>query len=181
MHNGEMLQPLTPDDLLFLRQTMGRMPRNALGVAVRCPAGHPCVLACYPLTPHPARHPEKRKPFPTCYWLVCPTLSHRLAVLESRGLIRQMESELQSDARFQQQIAGDHERSIRQREQWLTPQDRHWMQQQGWLAAQSARGIGGMTHWTSIKCLHLHLAHHLADADAIGQRLVERHGLTLCP
>ena len=60
------------DDLDMLEAQRGRRPTGVLKVEVYCPAGHPQVIRYYPLTV--GEQGEALSPFPTLFWLTCPSL-----------------------------------------------------------------------------------------------------------
>jgi hypothetical protein len=174
---------LSPDDLAALADQLGRRPRGAVAIPVRCPAGHPCVMTTYPLRCQPAREIDGAPtwtPFPTLYWLTCPTLSSAIAHLERDGVIDQLERELAADVDLRKQLAHDHARYIEARLAVLTPQDRATVESDGAMRTEFARGIAGMTNFAAVKCLHAHVAQHLVHGNAVGRLAVDRFGLRPC-
>lgn len=155
---------------------MGRVPRGVVAVAARCPEGHPCVFTTYPLR----RSGEKLVPFPTLYWLSCPRLRAQIAHLERDGAVAALTAELANDPALRAALHRDHEKYIAQRWATLTDEDRLLVTERGLLDHFRTRGIGGMTSRAAVKCLHLHLAHHLADGNALGELVVRRYGLKRC-
>lgn len=156
---------------------IGRLPHGLIAVAARCPAGHPAVVTTYPLR----RRGATLAPFPTFYWLTCPALRRAVSQLERRGVIGLIESRLRDDPALARAIELDHERYIALRWEALSPQDREEIARRGLLEAFRARGIGGLLNRGAIKCLHLHLAHHLAQGSAVGAILSAQYGLCPCP
>ena len=57
---------------------LGRPPRAVAGVAVRCPYGRPAVAEQH-------RYLEDGQPFPTLYYLTCPSAVARISALEDAG------------------------------------------------------------------------------------------------
>lgn len=160
------MNAIDPRDLDALRAQLGREPRGVVAIETRCPSGHPQVLKVYPLIKAGA----SAEPFPTLFWLSCPALIAQVSKLEHQGWISRLEQELQSDPALAHQVEGDHRAYIKERWATLTLADRKWIRKQGWASFLLERGIGGIEDWTHIKCLHLHVAHHLARTNAIGQR-----------
>ena len=66
------------DDLELVERQLGRRPRAFRRVAVRCPYGRPAVTEQWP-------YDESGEPFPTTYWLTCPSLVAALARIEAAG------------------------------------------------------------------------------------------------
>ncbi|MCX5661630.1 MAG: DUF501 domain-containing protein [Planctomycetota bacterium] len=168
---------LASADLDAIAAQMGRAPRGVVSVAVRCPAGHPAVVVTYPLR----RRGDRLSPFPTLFWLTCPRLARRISHLEQHGQISLIEAQLARDPALRDALLRDHERYIAQRWETLTPDDRALVSARGLHDEFHARGIGGLLSRTSIKCLHLHFAHHLASGNAVGRLLAERFDLHPCP
>ena len=68
------------DDRAVVARQIGREPRAFLRVVVRCPWGLPAVTEQSP-------QDEDGNPFPTTYWLTCPTAVKAVARVESDGAI----------------------------------------------------------------------------------------------
>ena len=62
------LEPLSRSDAEIVAEQLGREPRGVAGVAWRCPCGKPGVVATEPRLPDGS-------PFPTTYYLTCPTMT----------------------------------------------------------------------------------------------------------
>lgn len=168
---------LSPAEIEAVAVQMGRRPRGLVGVAARCPAGHPAAVTSYPLR----RRGDRLSPFPTLYWLTCPRLARQVARLEQHGAVTELERLIAADGNLRAELMRDHERYIAQRWECLTPEDRELIVARGLSKEFHARGIGGLLSRTSVKCLHLHLAHELACGNVVGRMLIERFGVTTCP
>ena len=170
------MEQLTEADIAIITEQLGRRPRAAVHIAARCPAGHPAVLVNHPI------HTEGGRiaPFPTLYWLSCPELGRAVSRLEMGGLIQQLDQRLAEDDDLAADLRADHERYIAQRWQRLSDDERVAVREAGLHDMLHQRGIGGLSHWRSVKCLHLHLAHHLADHNAIGTILTREFGVRAC-
>lgn len=145
---------LTEADLAAVTDQLGRPPRGDCRVAARCPAGHVAVLETRALSGRP--------PFPTLYWLTCPTLRRAIADLERRGVIADLDARLADDGALRDALAVDHDDYVNRR------------------GSMPDRGIAGMRHLASVKCLHAHYAHHLASRNVIGAILERDYGITRC-
>ena len=165
---------MTKTDDLHGARLIHRDVRNE--VFTRCPAGHPQVLRC-----HPLRGGERVVPFPTLYWLVCPQLVEAVSRLEHAGWIDRLQSRLQDDDAFAAAVSADHDAYIEARWGQLDEAERERIRKSGLENEFKERGIGGIRNRRSIKCLHLHFAHHLAARSTIGGE-IERSGLVVpCP
>jgi len=167
---------LTQEDSLLIQTQTGQPPRGIVSVAARCPAGHPAVAQCYPLI----RRGDGIEPFPTLYWLTCPRLRREISHVERDGAITEIAAMIADDAELRERLARDHEEYIARRWATLTEEDRAIVEAMGLAEQFRTRGIGGMTNWAAVKCLHLHVAHHLAAGNVIGQWVIERFGITMC-
>jgi hypothetical protein len=104
-------------------------------------------------------------PFPTLYYLTCPRAVRAVSVLESAGLMREMSARLAEDPDLAARYRAAHERYLRRREEIAVVPE---------IAGVSA---GGMP--TRVKCLHVHLAHALAEGPGVnpfGDEVRERIG-----
>ena len=166
----------TPADLETVAAQLGRPTTSVVGIAARCPAGHPSVVVNYPVH----RKGDRLLPFPTLFWLTCTELNKAVSRLEMRGLIAELDDRLESDEELAAALLRNHESYIAQRWQQLTEADRAAVESAALTDVFHRRGIGGLSHLRSVKCLHLHLAHHLAAGNAIGALLVQDHALAPC-
>ncbi|QQE13392.1 DUF501 domain-containing protein [Planctomycetota bacterium] len=176
---------LTDHDANLLKQQLGRMPRGVVRVVIRTGEGEPVVIENYPVHHCGEGHSvrcdggEKLIPFPTLYWLTSPRLSVVLSDMERRGAIDQLQQKIMSNGELEHQVADDHRAYINKRWDLLTQADRKVVEASPTLLETlRARGIGGISNFLMIKCLHLHYAHHLAalccdgNGSAVG-RLIE--------
>ncbi|NMB45068.1 MAG: DUF501 domain-containing protein [Firmicutes bacterium] len=144
-----------------ITRQLGRPPRGVVGVVRRCLAGHPQVITSYPI--HWGDPPEI---FPTLYWLTCPVLKQSVGALETEGWINKLQQRMKADRALAEQWARSHDEYARERVQ-LVPQEELLLIKQrypGQARALEQTGIGG-ARGRGIKCLHMHLAHYLADSD----------------
>lgn len=156
---------------------IGRWPLGDVAVAVRCPVGHPCVIATYPLL----REGDRLIPFPTLYWLTCPSLRAAVSRIERGGTIAELRREIATDEQLAASVRRDHSEYAAQRWAMLTDEDRAAATRDPSLHRRLRTiGIGGAGDHTAVKCLHMHVAHALAASNTIGRRLIERYDLRLC-
>jgi len=167
------MESICSDDRAVIHAQIGRSPRGLLGVAVRCDYGYPQVIRVSPWV--------DGAPFPTLFWLTCPYLSKAIDRLEADGWIGRLERRLAEDPMLQEEMERAHRRYIGARAAMLTAEDRHAVEAAGTEPSLSARGIGGIADWRRLKCLHLHVAHELADANPIGRRVCEMLPTLQCP
>lgn len=144
----------TPADRLLVEQQMKGHRFDASGVlavAHRCRCGTPQVLVCHPFT--------GSRPFPTLFWLCCPTLSLRCGELESNGGVKALEEEMSQNynrwRRYQTSYA-------QLRLSFLPRVQKNFLQRYrpGQWQKLSCTGVGGIALGASVtvKCLHLQVA-----------------------
>ena len=139
-------------DVAALTRLLGRVPRAGFEVVVRNDAGDPVVIRNAPLL-------DDGTPMPTRYWLVDPGLSLRVARLESAGGVRAAEAAVAPD-----DLGAAHARYARERDAALAADH---------VGPRPSGGVGGT--WRGVKCLHAHLAYHLAGGDDPVGRWVEEN------
>ena len=154
----------TVDDRAIVAAQIGRSPRGAFAVSARCTYGFPQVIRV-----HPVVH---GKPFPTLYWLTCPFLAKQIDHLEADGWVKRLELHLSEDPALGVALHDAHVRYCEARDRLLSNRERAALDDAGTLRGLTGRGIGGIADWTRVKCLHLHVAHSLADANPIGSRVL---------
>lgn len=137
--------PTGPDtDRDAVEVLLGREPMAPFDVVVRRPDGAPVVIRNAPLL-------GDGRPMPTRYWLVDPDLSRAVGRLEAAGGVDRAEAAVDADL-----LAETHRRHAVERDVALP---------QGHDGPAPSGGVGGTR--TGVKCLHAHLAHHLAQ-EALG-------------
>ena len=142
----------------MIERQLGRPPRGVAGVAVRCPYGRPAVV-------EQLSYLDDGRPFPTLYYLTCPSAVARISALEDAGGVDRYERLLRDEPA----MADSYQRAAaRQRE--LRRPAAH-MRDGG---ASLRLGIGGTARDGAVKCLHAHAAFALAEPGyALGRRILD--------
>ena len=166
------------DDLDMLELQLGRRPTGVLKVEVYCPAGHPQVIRYYPLTL--GEQGQVLSPFPTLFWLTCPSLIRQVSEFESYGWIGKVEERIQGDSDFRAEYHENHKAYGRERWAALLPAHQKAVIEKGWENVYRNTGIGGIREWDFVKCLHLQYAHHAGAANVVGRFLQEQFSLQPC-
>ncbi len=146
-------------------------------VARRCPVGHPLVLRCRPIRAGSGR----LVPFPTLWWLACPQVIEAVSRLEHAGWIHRFEERLAREPEARAEIEADHDAYIAERWALTTEAERAGLIAAGHAASLLERGIGGIRDRRRVKCLHLHVAHHLMRGSLIGRWVDELAPIVPCP
>jgi uncharacterized protein len=148
--------PATPArDRELVTALLGRTPQGSFEIVVRDEDGRPVVIRNAPLL-------DDGTPMPTLYWLVDADLRRAVSTLEATGGVRAAAAEVDPAA-----LAVAHARYAAERDAALPA---------GYPGPRPSGGVGGTRR--GVKCLHAHLAWHLAGGDdPVGRWVAERlHG-----
>ncbi|MGI8983277.1 MAG: DUF501 domain-containing protein [Acidimicrobiales bacterium] len=140
------------DDLEAVTALLGREPQGDFEVVVRRPDGRPIVICNAPLL-------ADGTPMPTRYWLVDDDLRRAVSTLEAGGGVRAAEAAVDPT-----EVAAAHARHAAERDAALPA---------GHAGPRPSGGVAGTR--TGVKCLHAHLAWHLAGGDDPIGRWVEEN------
>lgn len=141
-----MTRGLAPEDAAAVEAQLGRPPRGAVDVAHRCPCGLPDVVRTRPRL-------EDGTPFPTTFYLTCPTASSAIGTLEASGLMKEMTARLAADPDLAAAYTAAHEDYLKRRTEIAEVPE---------IEGVSA---GGMP--TRVKCLHVLTGHALAAGPGV--------------
>lgn len=156
---------VSPSDAAAIAEQLGRTPRGMIAVSWRCPGGEPGVVTTAPRLPDGT-------PFPTTYYLTCPSVTAACSTLEAAGVMAEMTARLTDDSELAAAYARAHDAYLA---------DRAALGDVPEIAGVSA---GGMP--TRVKCLHALVAHALAagpGVNPLGDEAVARirdAGLSAC-
>lgn len=140
------------EDRVAVAQLLGREPAGGFEVVVRDDRGGPLVIRNAPFL-------FDGTPMPTRYWLVGKDLVRRVSQIESGGGVKQAESEIDPEA-----VSETHRDYEAQRDGAIGTDH---------VGPRPSGGVGGTRQ--GIKCLHAHLAYHLAGGDdPVGRWVAER-------
>jgi uncharacterized protein len=124
------------DDRAIVEAQLGRAPRAFRSVAVRCPFGRPAVTEQAPFD-------EAGRPFPTQYYVTCPSLVAAISRLEASGGVERWTRAVREEPKLARSLAAAQAEQRR-------------------LRPELPGGIGGSMREGSLKCLHAHAAFALA-------------------
>ena len=140
------VEPASAADIAAIDAQLGRVPRGVIGIASRCPAGHPNVVATAPRLPDGT-------PFPTTFYATCPQLTGAISTLEASGLMREMSERLAEEPRTAAAYLAAHEDYLARRAQLGEVPE---------IEGISAGGMPGR-----VKCLHVLVGHALAAGPGV--------------
>lgn len=129
-----------------LSAQLGRPARGRPAVVHRCGHGLPTVVRVDPRL-------EDGTPFPTTFWLACPLLRSAVGRMEADHEMVRLNERLAEDEAMRSDYAAAAERYVTFRDELGSPD----------APLDGAPTAGGMP--SRVKCLHVHLAHHLATDD----------------
>lgn len=156
---------ISPHIIARVADLLGRTPRGLEDIAVSGANGDPVVIRVASLV--------EEKPFPTMYWLVDPKWCYRIDQVEAGGLIKVLQQRIDADIEMQVAMREDHRLYIEQRDVFMTPAVRREIEQLGYTQVFSDKGIGGISDFTRIRCLHTWYAAHLVVPNTVGGMLDE--------
>ena len=161
---------LTAEDINYIEETLGRVPRGILAVSSRSPDGLPVALKMKCVV--------DKAPFPTHFWLCHALLIEKINVLESHRLVKPMEEMIEKDQTLANEFLADQRRYQQIRNACLTEDDiAHLSSIKILDQFKDKRGIGGIENFSKIRCLHMQMAHLVSDANVIGQWLQDKFDL----
>lgn len=143
---------LTAEDRDAVTALLGREPRGDYDVVVRDTDGRPVVIRNAPLL-------ADGTPMPTRFWLVGPGEREAVARLEAAGGVKAAEAAVDPV-----ELRRAHETYAAERDAALPA---------GHTGVRPSGGVGGTRR--GVKCLHAHLAWHLAGGDdPVGKWVAEQ-------
>jgi len=152
---------LTEQQLEIIRRQLGREPRGIVKIAAQTSAGIPTVLQTRSLV--------NDKPFPTMFWLCSKDLHKAIAEIETSGWTKMIEERIMQDEELRTAFYRNHQQYVAARWQAMEPSDRERLEALGFIKLFDQYGIGGISQWDKVRCLHMQYAHHLCADNVIGQ------------
>ena len=160
---------LSQNQLSVIQQQLGRTPRGIVNIAAESANGIPLVLQMRSLVDD--------QPFPTLYWLSSKTLAKAIGTIETQGWVKTIEQRLQDDEVLREQFLQNQRDYVNSRWQKMDNEDKARIEQLGFSPLYEQYGIGGITQWDKVRCLHMQYAHHLAEYNVIGALMDEEFQL----
>lgn len=129
-----------------IKAQLGRPPRSIHEIGHRCPCGNPDVVTTEPRL-------DDGTPFPTTFYLTCPTAASRIGTLEASGLMKEMTERLGADEELAASYADAHRAYLAAREAI------------GHVPEIDGVSAGGMPN--RVKCLHVLAGQALAQGRGV--------------
>jgi hypothetical protein len=162
--------PVTEQHIEIIREQIGREPEGLMEVVATSKSGTPLALRMRSLV--------NDVPFPTLYWLSSKELCKAIGQIEGRGWVKHIEALIQEDEALKAQYLADQARYVKTRWEMMLPEDKARIETLGFTEMFDRYGIGGISQWDKVRCLHMQFAHHLADGNVIGRLLDEEFDLS---
>jgi len=153
----------------IIRAQIGREPQGIVRIAARANNGVPLVLQM--------RSIVDDKPFPTLYWLSSKDLHKAIGTIETQGWVKQIEQRILEDEALREKFYANHQQYVQKRNEQMLSEDKALIEQRGFSELFERYGIGGISQWDKVRCLHMQYAHHLVDGNVVGQLLDEEFEL----
>ncbi|MEH6649602.1 MAG: DUF501 domain-containing protein [Motiliproteus sp.] len=179
---GSIPDTTTTEQLAVIEQQLGRPARGMSAIAYQSPEGVPMVLRMESLV--------DEKPFPTLYWLCSKDLHKAISRIETAGWVKLIEQELQQDEALRNRYLANHRDYVALRDRLMSEPIRRRIEQLGFADLFQQYGIGGISQWDKVRCLHMQYAHYLsaselspddnpqAGANVIGERMEQEFNLS---
>jgi uncharacterized protein len=162
-HRASAEAPADDVTVAVLTEQLGRPARGRPAVMHRCGHGLPTVVRVDPRL-------EDGTPFPTTFWLACPLLRSAVGRMEADLEMVRLNDRLAEDDALRDAYGATAERYVAFRDALGEPGP----------PLDGAPTAGGMPK--RVKCLHVHLAHHLATGDnPIGAHVADALLPMACP
>lgn len=129
----------------IVARQLGRSPRGLAGVARWCSHGCPAVVSTRPYL-------EEGTPFPTGFYLTCPSARSRVATLEAAGGVRRLRERTEREPGLRAALLRLDDVCRAQRRALLPPGAREEEQVDGGWVLE--RGVGGAGDPARLTCLH---------------------------
>ena len=142
---------------------LGREPRGLEDVVVSSANGAPMVIRVASLVDD--------KPFPTMFWLIDRDICYRIDQEEAGGLIHRLQIRIDAEPELQQSMQTDHRAHITLRNGHLSAATKIRLQELKFYELLQEKGIGGISDFSRIRCLHTWYAAHLVVANTVGTLL----------
>ncbi|TNE98802.1 MAG: DUF501 domain-containing protein [Deltaproteobacteria bacterium] len=161
---------ISNEDLNTITQQLGREPEGVQEIPIRGKDGRPVVIR--------VRSMVRGKPFPNLFWLTDPILKKEIDKVEATGLIKNLENEiLKADDDFKNRLIQDHKNYIELRLKYMQEEEDLKDLRPEYLEALKTKGIGGLSDYSRVRCLHMHFAHYLVSGNSVGEWLENRFSL----
>ena len=138
-------------DLVVVAAQIGRCPHPMSRVVARCPFGFPAAVEDLP-------YDERGTPFPTLFYLTCPTCVAAVSRVESEGGVRRWTERAAAEPHLRRSLV--EAAAVSRRRRRLLAERAACVMGDG--GASLATGVAGVRDPRAVKCLHAHVAHALA-------------------
>jgi uncharacterized protein len=164
------MNPITEKELLFIQEQLGRPPEGLQEIVYRDSKKRPVVLRVTSIV--------RGKPFPNMYWLSDKNLCKAIDKIESHGFVKELENSIiPDDETLKEMLIKNHSQYIQKRWNYFTKEHDLESILPVYQESLKTKGIGGLSKFDRVRCLHMHYAHYLVDGNSIGELLEQEFNL----
>lgn len=160
---------LSEEQRAKVAEQIGREPKGLIRVVKETDQGIPLVVQMRSLVDD--------VPFPTLYWLTSKTLCKAIGTIETQGWVKYVEQRIQDDDELRSAFLQNQQDYVAKRWELMRSEDKSRIEELGFTEMFEKYGIGGISQWDKVRCLHMQYAHHLADGNVIGALMDQEFGL----
>jgi uncharacterized protein len=164
------MRDITEQEILFIQNQLGRPPEGLKEIVYRCSNNNPVVLRVTSMV--------RGKPFPNMYWLSDKNLCKAIDKIESHGFVKELENIIiPENDELRDKLVHNHKQYIDKRWNYFLAEHDHENILPVYLESLKSKGIGGLSKFERVRCLHMHYAHYLVDGNAVGELIEEKFNL----
>jgi uncharacterized protein len=161
---------ISENEKLIIEEQLGRPPEGLQEIVYRDSKKAPVVLRVTSIV--------RGKPFPNMYWLSDKTLCKAIDKIESHGFVKELENlVIPFDEELKMKLKQNHLQYIEKRWSYFVKEHNLDSILPVYQDSLKEKGIGGLSKFDRVRCLHMHYAHYLVDGNSIGELLEEKFNL----
>lgn len=141
----------------IVKLQIDRDPEGIINITKYCPHNYPAIIKVFPFF--------NERVFPTTYWLTCPLLNKKIAVLEDKNWISKMEILLEERDDLKESLQKSYIKYAAQRFSMLDKDKINEVKNKSMDIYHTLKdsGVGGIKENKGLKCLHAQVADYLAN------------------
>ncbi|MBT7609262.1 MAG: DUF501 domain-containing protein [Bacteriovoracaceae bacterium] len=164
------MSDITEQEIKFIQKQLGRPPEGLQEIVYRDSKKDPVVLRVTSIV--------RGKPFPNMYWLSDKSLCKAIDKIESHGFVKELENIIiPQNEILKEKINLNHQQYIQKRWNYFIAEHNIKTILPAYVESLKTKGIGGLSKFKRVRCLHMHYAHYLVDGNSIGELLEEKFNL----
>ncbi len=162
---------ISEDEKQVVAKQIGRWPKGIREVSFKDSKGMPLVVRVSSII--------EGKPSPNMYWLTDKKLCKVIDHIEAKGIIKELENNIiPSSPELLSSLKSEHYHYIQKRWDYFCKEYDTDLISTTYCETLKTKGIGGLSKFNRVRCLHMHYAHHLIDHNSIGAWLEDQFQLS---